>query len=88
MELSRRVKKYSRIFNFLLFYNYINRTFCRSPYDYGVPFDESEKDIIEFNFGFTNFDNFINAMFTVFHMVRTTGWSSITFIVNIYFLNK
>jgi hypothetical protein len=32
------------------------------------------------NFGYTNFDNFFNSLFTVYHLVRTTGWSSITYL--------
>lgn len=32
------------------------------------------------NFGYTHFDDIIMSMFTVFHLIRTTGWSSITFI--------
>ena len=40
-----------------------------------------ERDIANLNFGFTNFDNFYWALFTVFHVTRTTGWSSIVFIV-------
>ena len=56
-------------------------TFCGAPNDKGIPWDENERDIVEMNFGVTNFDSILWAMLTVFHYVRATGWSSIVFMV-------
>jgi len=62
---------------FLLYSSY-----CRSPLDYDRPFDSSELEISNLNYGYTNFNNFFNAYFTVFHIVRVIAWGRITFMVN------
>jgi hypothetical protein len=53
---------------------------CGSPYDIDMPYDSQERDISLMNFGYTNFDNFFTSLLTVYHLTRTTGWSSITYL--------
>jgi hypothetical protein len=62
-------------------------TFCGAPKDYNLPYDQKERDIPTLNFGFNNFDTIYWSLFTGFQLLRTTGWSSIVFIVNIFLLS-
>ncbi|KAL4512086.1 hypothetical protein ABPG72_005088 [Tetrahymena utriculariae] len=54
-------------------------SFCRSPYNYDRPYFSSQSDIENLNYGYTNFDNFGNSYFTVFHIMRIISWGTITF---------
>ncbi|EGR33537.1 hypothetical protein IMG5_049970 [Ichthyophthirius multifiliis] len=59
---------------------FITSSYCRSPKEFDVTFDEKETDIVNMNFSFTKFDNIGYSFLTIFHLTRTTGWSSITFL--------
>jgi hypothetical protein len=54
---------------------------CESLKDFDLPANWTERDNGQFNFGLTGFDNFGYSMLTVYHIARTTGWSSIVFMV-------
>ena len=54
-------------------------SYCGNPSDYGIEADVNEYDVIEFNFGITNFDNIIYSMLSVYHFLDSTGWSGITY---------
>ena len=60
---------------------FLASSYCRSPLDYDRPFDSSELEISNLNYGYTNFNNFFNSYFTVFHIVRVIAWGRITFMV-------
>lgn len=60
---------------------------CQSRKDFGLPLIWKERDEEIFNFGYTGFDNFGYSMLTVYHIARTTGWSSILFMYGRY-LNR
>ncbi|KAL4475096.1 hypothetical protein ABPG74_001792 [Tetrahymena malaccensis] len=54
-------------------------SFCRSPYTYDRPYFSKQSDIENLNYGYTNFDNFGDSYFTVFHIMRIISWGTITF---------
>jgi hypothetical protein len=60
---------------------------CESLKDFDLPANWTERDNGQFNFGLTGFDNFGYSMLTVYHIARTTGWSSIVFMYGRY-LNR
>ncbi|KAL4475095.1 hypothetical protein ABPG74_001791 [Tetrahymena malaccensis] len=54
-------------------------TYCRSPYDYDLPFNNEETHIPEMAYGFISFDNFFKALLTIIHITFIMSWSKITF---------
>ncbi|KAL4512087.1 hypothetical protein ABPG72_005089 [Tetrahymena utriculariae] len=54
-------------------------TYCRSPYDYDLPYHKEEIQIPEMAYGFISFDNFFKALLTIIHITFIMNWSKITF---------
>ncbi|EGR31257.1 hypothetical protein IMG5_114650 [Ichthyophthirius multifiliis] len=55
--------------------------FCGSMGDFGLPQNIKENYLDEFNYGYTNFDNILIAIFSIFQSLTTEGWSKIVLIL-------
>lgn len=43
--------------------------------------NRDEMNIAEFNYGYTRFDNFFLALFSIFQALTTEGWTNIVFLL-------
>ncbi len=53
-------------------------TYCGNPNDYGLPADPGESKRSN-EYGVVGFDNFLQAMLTVYHYVFLSNWTGIIF---------
>ena len=75
-----------------IFYTFFNifrsenliQTYCGNPYAYNLFPNITEIFSDNFNYGYTNFDNLQESLFTVFQSVTGEGWSSILYMVFIF----
>lgn len=58
-----------------------NRTYCRNPYDYGLPFDENEAKEPDLNWGITHFNNIYASAFVVSHFIAISNFNNFNNIV-------
>lgn len=57
-------------------------TYCGSPADFNIPFDEEELNSESINYGFITFTNFYKSLLTVIHFFSISSWSSINYTVH------
>lgn len=55
-------------------------TYCGNPMDYDLPFNATELDE-GLNYGYTRFDDVIEAIFSIFQAMTLEGWSVQVYIV-------
>ena len=59
------------------------RLYCGNPKNYGFSDYHKYRDIEALNYGFTNFDNILWALFTIFIQSRAEGWSFVVGIIKL-----
>jgi hypothetical protein len=57
-----------------------DRSFCKNAATYNLTYDKQSTEIVEFNYGFTNFDNVAWGMLTMFEIWTGEGWVNILYI--------
>ena len=51
-------------------------TFCGSPFDYGMKFEDDKiNEVMFMGYGAINFDNILNSLNLVFMSLTKNGWS-------------
>lgn len=56
--------------------------FCGNPADYDIEANEEEMDSESLLWGYSNFNNILNALLSVYNFLMVTGWIQTTYIVN------
>ena len=56
-------------------------SYCGAPIDHGIPWNASEINYPEFNYGYTGFDNILISMQTIFESMTGEGWSVMMYIM-------
>jgi hypothetical protein len=56
-------------------------TYCGAPVEYDLPWNETEVNVAEFNYGITKFDNVIYSFISVFQCLTGEGWSFLMYLL-------
>lgn len=62
-------------------FSYINSSYCANPSRNGYPVESKESEILQLNFGITNFNTIYEALLTNLTFVTFTGWGMVTSMV-------